>query len=167
MKWFILVFNIVLLTISFNLSSLFSQTIHEYVDFDTFKQEVLDEKTEGIHVINFWATWCKPCVEEMPHFLTLKEAFSSEITFTFVSLDFPENLSKLIDLSKKLGIAEDVVLLSDENANSWIDQVDGKWSGALPMTIMKKGDFRQTILSRFRDYPMLLQTYETFKGNID
>ena len=52
-------------------------------------ESLLNSKTDTTYVINFWATWCKPCIKELPHFEALEKKFSgSKIKVILVSLDF-------------------------------------------------------------------------------
>ncbi len=103
----------------------------------------LHQQTDTVYVVNFWATWCVPCVEELPHFLTTAQDYSNKpVKFLFVSLDFPKNKeSRLIPFIKDKHINEEVFLLNDPNSNKWINQVNNTWSGAIPATIIyKKND---------------------------
>jgi thiol-disulfide isomerase/thioredoxin len=113
-------------------------------DFDGFKP-ILKSKGDEIYIINFWATWCKPCVEEIPEYMELAyELERKGVKFLFVSLDFRKNLEKgVISFVKENGMEGRTVLLHDPDANSWIDQVDPSWSGAIPATLVFKGDSRK------------------------
>lgn len=111
------------------------------VDFEGIEQKF--QKTDDtVRVINFWATWCVPCVEEMPYFVEAENKHSeAKVKFLFMSMDLPGNLkNKVIPFVKKQGIQGDVFLLDDPDANSWINKVDNAWSGALPATVIYKGD---------------------------
>lgn len=94
-----------------------------------------DNKT---HIINFWATWCKPCVEELPIFQEVDQTYDSEkVEVILVSLDFPDK----IDTNLKSFIAEHnitprVIVLDDPHENEWIPKIDPEWSGALPATLI-------------------------------
>ncbi len=110
-------------------------------DFEGFRP-YLESHDDTTFVINFWATWCKPCVEEMPHFLRLAGELSDQkVRFVFVSLDFRRNLEKsVIPFMRERGMTRNVVLLSDPDANSWIDQVEPNWSGAIPATYIYRNE---------------------------
>lgn len=111
------------------------------VNFDELKP-LLNKNNDTTYVINFWATWCKPCVEELPDFLkTASELKSTKVKFIFVSLDFPSKKeSRLIPYVKSKKINEQVILLNDPNTNSWINEVNANWSGAIPATLIYKGN---------------------------
>jgi thiol-disulfide isomerase/thioredoxin len=103
-------------------------------------QELIEAKTDQIKVINFWATWCAPCVKEMPLFEELN-ATRSDVKVTLVSMDLdldpnPEKVYRFIDRRK---IKSQVVILNEQNPNAWIEQIDKSWSGALPATIIING----------------------------
>jgi thiol-disulfide isomerase/thioredoxin len=103
-------------------------------------QELIEAKTDQIKVINFWATWCAPCIKEMPLFEELN-ATRSDVKVTLVSMDLdldpnPEKVYRFIDRRK---IKSQVFILNEQNPNSWIDQIDKSWSGALPATIIING----------------------------
>ena len=101
---------------------------------------LLEQKDGRTYVINFWATWCKPCVEEIPHFIKLADELKEQdVEFLFVSLDFRKNLEKsVINFVKDNGMQGRTVLLHDPDANSWIDRVDPSWTGAIPATLVMK-----------------------------
>jgi thiol-disulfide isomerase/thioredoxin len=101
-------------------------------------QQIIEDRSDKIQVINFWATWCAPCVKELPLFEKLHSEGNVNINVTLVSLDLdldpnPEKVYKFI-LRKKL--QSRVLLLDEQNPNSWIDKIDKNWSGALPATIV-------------------------------
>lgn len=112
------------------------ETIPVY-DFDEFEYMLYfeDEKT---YVVNFWATWCKPCIKELPYFEELRKNYKeSGLEVILVSLDFPEKLeSHVIPFIKKHKLQSKVVLLDDVNSNRWIPLVSEEWSGAIPATII-------------------------------
>lgn len=101
-------------------------------------EPMLKPTGDSIFVINFWATWCIPCVQELPYFEQLLEKYQSEkISVKLVSLDFKKQVDKsLIPFIKKKQLKSEVILLDDKDANSWIDNVDPSWSGALPATLI-------------------------------
>lgn len=96
--------------------------------------------TDSIHIINFWATWCSPCVKELPYFEELGTKLQGKpVKITLVSLDFPRRMkSKLIPFLNKNGIQSEVVVLDDPKQQRWIDQVSTEWSGAIPITVIRK-----------------------------
>ena len=97
----------------------------------------LQNGADTTFVVNFWATWCGPCVKELPYFETLGVNNADEkMKVLLVTLDFVENLeSKVIPFIAKKEIKSEVLLLDEVNPNKWIPRVSEKWSGAIPATI--------------------------------
>jgi thiol-disulfide isomerase/thioredoxin len=104
-------------------------------------EALLHQNNDTTYVINFWATWCRPCVAELPYFEELSKNYSSKkVKVILVSLDFSENAVPRVEpFLQKKNIQSKVVLLDEADPNSWIDKVSTKWSGAIPATIIKHG----------------------------
>lgn len=116
------------------------------VPFYTFEEfePLLHQKNDTTYIVNFWATWCGPCVKELPHFEAVGKEFSNQkVKVLLVSLDFEDQIEKrLLPFLKKKKIESEVVVLSDEGQNEWIDKVDPNWSGAIPITIIYRNNKR-------------------------
>lgn len=100
-------------------------------------EALLSDPCDSLTVINFWATWCRPCVQELPHFEKARQAFTGRpVRFVFVSLDFAEEQKARLDpfVRRKLPGAR-VWLLDETSYNDWIDRVSPEWSGAIPATL--------------------------------
>lgn len=97
----------------------------------------LENGADTTFVVNFWATWCGPCVKELPFFETLGENNAGkEFKVLLVTLDFAEDLeSKVIPFLVRKSVKSEVLLLDESNANKWIPRVSEEWSGAIPATI--------------------------------
>ncbi len=100
-------------------------------------EKILKDPQNKLLVINFWATWCAPCVSEIPVFeKTAKLYDPSKVKFLLISLDFPSQFEKqLIPFLKKNKITIDVAVMTDIDYNSWIDKVDPQWQGDIPATL--------------------------------
>jgi thiol-disulfide isomerase/thioredoxin len=100
-------------------------------------EKILSSPADQLHVVNFWATWCPPCVTELPYFEKLSKEYQGKgVKFILVSLDFPSQIdSKLIPFLKKYKITADVRVMTNLDYNSWIDKVDSNWQGNIPVTI--------------------------------
>ena len=111
----------------------------EVYNFDQL-QEFLGSDDDQLYVVNFWATWCKPCIKELPYFEEVQSDYGDKIRVVLVSLDFPNKLeSQLIPFVKKMNLQSEVVLLDDPYENEWIPKLDATWSGAIPATLIFKG----------------------------
>ncbi len=105
----------------------------------------LKKNNDTTYVVNFWATWCVPCVEELPYFEELNAKYKDEkVKVLLVSLDMHKMVeSKLLPFIKNRKLQSDVVLLRDPDQNTWLPKVDPSWSGAIPATVIYKGDKRK------------------------
>ena len=115
--------------------------VYDFAGFEKF----LNQNDNKIHVINFWATWCAPCVKELPYFEKLNTEYGKKnVEVLLVSLDFPHLYdSKLKPFIKKKNIRSKVIALDDVDMNTWIPKVDEAWSGSLPATIIYKNNERK------------------------
>lgn len=101
-------------------------------------EKILNNSEDKLYVINFWATWCAPCVSELPAFEKVAKDYNpSKVRFLLVSLDFPSQIEKqLIPFLKKNKITLDVAVMMETDANLWIDKVDPSWQGNIPSTLV-------------------------------
>lgn len=135
---------LLLLFIVFAATGLWAQkTSVPVMDFERF-QPLLHQQNDTVYVINFWATWCVPCVKELPDFEKLHAKYNGKkFRMLLVSLDFKSALqSRLLPFIEKNQLKAEVVLLHAPDANAWIDLVDPSWSGAIPATLIYQGDKR-------------------------
>jgi len=97
------------------------------------------QKNDTLYVVNFWATWCKPCVTELPFFEQAAQAFSQQpVKFILVSQDAKTRAVQVDEFLKKNNYTSESFILSAGNPNVWIDKIDTKWSGTIPMTLFYK-----------------------------
>lgn len=102
----------------------------------------LNKQDDKVYVVNFWATWCAPCVKELPYFEKVnKEYKDKNVEVILVSLDFPKKKkTKLLPFVAKKNLQSTVLHLDDMDEQFWIADIDKDWSGALPATLIyKKG----------------------------
>lgn len=106
------------------------------IDFPTFQKE-LKAHTDSLVLYNFWATWCRPCIKELPYFQQVhKDYADKKVKVVFVSLDFPDQLKTLVEpFVKKKNIQAEVWLLDAPNYNDWIDKISPDWTGSIPATL--------------------------------
>jgi thiol-disulfide isomerase/thioredoxin len=127
---------------------------------------LLEKQDDKTYVINFWATWCGPCVKELPAFEKLtKEYAAKNVEVLLVSLDFPKQVEdKLIPFIRKKKLQSKVVLLDDNNEDVWIQAIDPTWSGAIPATLIYTKNKRKFYEQSF-DYEALETELQTFLKN--
>ena len=106
----------------------------QVIKFDKL-QSLIEEKGDQVHVINFWATWCAPCVKELPLFEALNARNDPRVRVTLISLDFADELNKVDAFISRRKIKSQVFLLDEIDYNSWIDRVEKSWGGAIPATL--------------------------------
>jgi thiol-disulfide isomerase/thioredoxin len=105
---------------------------------------ITGNRNDTTYVVNFWATWCSPCVKEIGYFEEVHRINRGEkLKVVLVSLDFPDQAEeRVIPFLKQKGISASVVLMTDLKYNDWIEQVDPSWSGAIPATLIFNRDQR-------------------------
>ncbi|MFH4967867.1 redoxin domain-containing protein [Gaetbulibacter sp. M240] len=121
---------------------------------------LLKKQNDTTYVVNFWATWCAPCVKELPHFETLTSNYKDKkVKVLLVSLDFPHLYDKkLKPFIVEHNLKSEVVALDDPDMNSWIPEVSPEWSGSLPATLIYNNDKRAFYEQSF--------TYESLENQL-
>ncbi|MGB6083332.1 TlpA family protein disulfide reductase [Moheibacter sp.] len=118
-----------------------SQPVLKVVNYEELKS-VIQKEDGKLYVVNFWATWCKPCIEELPAFMTVNEEYKDNPDFKMilVSMDSKKQLdTKVKKFIEKNNMNVDVYLLDDnKRMNEWIPATDSTWSGAIPATVFYK-----------------------------
>lgn len=129
-------------------------------DFEEF-EPLLKQNNDTIYVINFWATWCIPCIKELPAFEQANSEYKNQrFKMLLVNLDFGKEVIKRVDdFRKKRMLSADIIILDDPDTNAWIPKIDADWSGAIPATIIYRNDKWQFYGHSF--------TYEELKTEIE
>ena len=139
-----------------------TQTSIKKINFDEFKSR-LEQKNDTIYVYNFWATWCKPCIAELPYFEQLNQQYAKQkVKVVLVSLDFPSIINtKLVPFVEKQQLKSEVLVLDAGNPNEWIDKISENWTGAIPASLF--------VYNPINYYELFEQTftYETLCEVID
>jgi len=97
---------------------------------------ILKAQSDDILVVNFWATWCGPCVKELPLFEALHAKDVSNVRVLLVNLDYADQIDKVNSFIIRKKIKSPVLLLDEIDYNAWIDRVDASWEGAIPATLI-------------------------------
>jgi thiol-disulfide isomerase/thioredoxin len=94
---------------------------------------------DTVYIINFWATYCMPCVAELHEFNTLENKFKGRaVKVILVSLDFKDDHDngKLGHFIERKGLTSEVVWFAETDPNVFIPQIDNSWQGSIPATLM-------------------------------
>lgn len=127
------------------------------MNFDEFESR-LHRDNDTTYLINFWATWCQPCVEEIPAINELARRYAGEkFSILLVSLDFPSHIdTRLTPFIERYQVLPRVILLHDPDFDYWIRKVHPDWSGAIPATLIYRGGSRS-----FYEKPLKINEFET------
>lgn len=100
-------------------------------------KELVKNTGDKLRLINIWATWCGPCVEEFPDFITINRMYRSrDFEFISISADDPTLKDKVHKFLKKQQASNKNYLFNTDNKYKLIEAVDPKWQGGLPYTIL-------------------------------
>ncbi len=133
------------------------------MDFDQL-EPILHQENDTLYMVNFWATWCMPCVQEMPDIVKFADEMEgSKFRLILVSLDDPAQMeSRIKPFVSRYKIEGKVIILDDPDANSWIPKVHPDWMGAIPATIFYSSGYRE-FHGEMIDYKTLKETIEPKK----
>lgn len=126
----------------------------------------IHNNSDTLYVVNFWATWCKPCVAELPDFEKVNTEFKNQkVKVLLVSMDFKEDAEqKLKPFLKKNNYTTEVVLLDELNGNDFINKVSEKWGGAIPATLItKKNNTVNDFFEKKLNYDLLIEQITKYK----
>ncbi len=125
--------------------------------------KIINKKDDTLRVFNFWATWCRPCVKELPYFEEMNVRLaSSKYRQYLISLDFTDQISsKLSPFIKKKKLHSEVLVLDAGDPNIWIDMIEPSWSGTIPASLVTHRGKRCFIENSFEDTESLLNFVQT------
>jgi thiol-disulfide isomerase/thioredoxin len=108
------------------------------VQYETL-QAAYTKQDDVLYVVNFWATWCAPCVKELPDFMAVNQQFKDTDGYKMllVSLDEVSNLETAVKpMITDLNLAVTHYLLDDvTRMNTWIPAIHPSWQGTIPATL--------------------------------
>lgn len=120
--------------------SLLSPTQVEAIDAEDFHR-VLESHHGKVIVINFWATWCIPCVQELPELNELQKRFRDKgLLVIAVSLDDQDKLEGTVRSFFEKRAPDLISYLSKEDPSDFVGSLDPEWLGALPSSYFLNGD---------------------------
>ena len=113
-------------------------------------RETIDHSRGHVVLVNFWATWCGPCVAEFPDILRLRREYSERgLELLFVSIDEPgKDMDVVSRFLRKMGVDFETYMKHTRNDEAFINSVSISWSGALPATFIydRKGRLVHTLI---------------------
>ena len=102
---------------------------------------------DTLYVLNFWATWCAPCVAELPAFEKLHRRYAAQkVKVILISTDFRREVDKKVKpFVKRKNLQSQVVFLDERTPNEWINLVSEEWTGSIPATLVvnKQGGYER------------------------
>lgn len=110
---------------------------------------LMNQTTDQLRVFNFWASWCGPCVKEMPYFEALNQ--QEDVEVILVSLDFVSDKEKAEKLILKKEIQSKVYLLNEKDPDRYIPAINKNWTGAIPATLFVDSSGKKTFYEKAFD----------------
>ncbi|MEP6713731.1 MAG: TlpA disulfide reductase family protein [Ferruginibacter sp.] len=101
-------------------------------------EKYISADSSDVLVISFWATFCKPCVAEIPSFINLTNKYkSSHVKLLLISLDLPSYYpAKISKFAKQHNFNANIAWLNETDADYFCPKLDSNWSGAIPATLI-------------------------------
>ena len=126
-------------------------------------QNIISNNNGSVLVVNVWATWCLPCVEEMPDLVEITDFYESEsVKIIGISIDYPEEIqSKILPFIKNNKLNFPIFVNDFKNDEALINFLNEKWSGAIPATFIydKTGVQKEFLLGK--------HSFDGFKNAIE
>jgi thiol-disulfide isomerase/thioredoxin len=150
------------------LNTLLFPAMAQHVELATVNQleERFAEGRDTTYIVNFWATWCSPCVQELPHFEKFSQAYRNEpVKILLVSVDSRSKLrTNVIPFIKKVQLRNEVLLLNETDQQQYIDRISPDWSGSLPATLfVNTGKQLRRLQEKEFTYDQLVTIYRSLK----
>ena len=109
----------------------------ETIDVEAVKKLIRNSESGKLRLVNIWATWCAPCVQELPEFVKIDRMYRErDFEFLTISLDDPAKKDKALERLKKLEASNKNYIFTGTNKYPFIEAIDPKWQGALPYTLL-------------------------------
>ncbi len=108
-------------------------------------EQIIYAQKAPVVVVNFWATWCQPCVEELPHFEKISKE-NPAVKVLLINLDpLTNTTAKVRPFLKSRRITAQVYILDEDKPDQWIGRVHIDWSGAIPATLFIANQQKQLV----------------------
>ncbi len=159
---FILISTIFILALSFerDTEKVYVQKIDKFDEIE----HIFTKDNDTTYLINFWATTCPPCLKELPLFEELRQKYKGEKFKIFlINTDNEERYNeKVVPYVEKLKLKNKVYALVDDNYTVWTAKINEDWYGALPYTVIYKGNKRKFFMGAFKNEQELEETIKKF-----
>lgn len=123
--------GIIVISLSAHQINAQNYSVKSFEEFEKF----IANQNDTLYIINFWATWCKPCIEEIPNFEKVNRE-NQKVKVILVSLDGQSVWEKSLQpFLIKNNIQSTVWVMPDKKPIDWIDRIDNRWQGSVPGTL--------------------------------
>lgn len=122
----------------------FDNDLLQPIDAESLQQKIKESDAE-VKLVNIWATWCVPCIEEFPYLIKLRKMYSDKgLELILVSADFQDKLEGVYQFLEQMEV-DFKTYIKDGDSMSFIETMHPEWSGALPATFIydHEGDLLQ------------------------
>jgi len=126
-------------------------------------ESLLHKKGDSLYVVNFWVTWCAPCVAELPYLLEYAQK-NPKTALYLISLDFVKDTIKVRKFIDSRQIRQPVYLLAEPNYDAWINKVNPNWSGSIPATLFYTRQFRFFHAGEFTNSAQIADELQKHQG---
>jgi len=130
---------------------------------EVWLQNKINNRNGKILFINFWATWCVPCVEEFPDLVKIYNEYKdSDFEFLSVSVDLPSEIeTKVKPFLKEQSAEFQVVVAEEKRSDKIINLINPEWNGAVPLTVIYDAEGNR------QEYIPETKEYESFRNSIE
>jgi thiol-disulfide isomerase/thioredoxin len=125
--------------------TLLAATVPRPLTPEEYRPQVVEGNSGRVLVVNFWATWCEPCREEMPALAAVARKFpAEELSVVLVSTDSMRSSEQVSAFLESAKVTLPCRIVSSRDPANFIDAVDRAWDGSLPYTVVYGRDGKPT-----------------------
>lgn len=134
-KFYVLVLLCRVLFFLFITDKTYGQDVKAYNAEDLLKRT---SSEDTLYIINFWATWCVPCIKELPEFEAINQSYRNKaVKVILLSFDFPDLYpDKLKEWTNKRKLETEIIWFNETRPNDYIPKIASEWEGNLPATLL-------------------------------
>jgi thiol-disulfide isomerase/thioredoxin len=132
------------------------------IDIEGIRQLIRERKGKSL-LLNVWATWCKPCVDEFPDLVKIRRSFADSLVDVIaVSVDYPDEIeSKILPFLASQNAVFPLYVSTVKKEEELMDALDPSWTGGIPATFVYDQQGRR------RAFLFGQKNFEVFKAEID